>query len=624
MLPVLTLRSLSRPSPTLLRRSLSSLATAPAVRIVEVGPRDGLQNIKKSVPLPVKLELIERLSRAGVKIMEPTSIVSPKAIPQLQDSQELLSTKSIKDLIAQEGTKYPVLIPNLKGLQIAKKLGVKEITVFVSATEGFSRANINCTVEEGLKRAEEVTKGAVQSGMTVRGAVSCIFSDPYEGPTDPSAVQRAVQRLISAGCYEVLLGDTVGVGCPDDVRNLMKVLLDAGIRVDQLAGHFHDTYGQAVANAWAAYECGVRTFDSSVAGLGGCPFAPGAKGNVSTEDLVYSFHKAGIDTGIDLAKLSETGQWISSVLQGPNNSRAGQAIARKAAASSSSTKEEASSTKLKWELIDQPEGLDILRSGANVKVVLRRPRNGNALTTEMVSQLQRYIKQISTDPTISRIILTAEGKFFCTGMDLSGNSKIDKPGAEGPTQHDMFTELFQTISDAPQVTIAAINGPLYAGGIGLAFACDIRIAVETATLTVSEVKLGLCPSIISQYLLREWGLAFAREAMLSARPITMAELKSIGSVHVLAKDASDLDNQLDAYLVSLRKAAPGASAFVKKLVNAAWQNPGGIEQKKTIKHVFETMMLPGTESEIGLGAWRNGKKSIDWDTLRETQSKPKL
>lgn len=169
MLPTLTLRSLPRPSPTLLRRSLASLATAPAVRIVEVGPRDGLQNIKKSVPLPVKLELIERLNRAGVKLMEPTSIVSPKAIPQLQDSQALLSTQSIKDLIAQEGTKYPVLIPNLKGLQIAKKLGVKEITVFVSATEGFSRANINCTVEEGLKRAEEVTRDAVESGMTVRG-----------------------------------------------------------------------------------------------------------------------------------------------------------------------------------------------------------------------------------------------------------------------------------------------------------------------------------------------------------------------------------------------------------------------------------------------------------------------
>jgi len=454
-------------------------------------------------------------------------------------------------------------------------------------------------------------------------AVSCIFSDPYDGPTDPAAVLHTVSSLFSYGCYEVLLGDTVGVGCPQDVRNLLTYLKEGGVDISKLAGHFHDTYGQAVANAWAAYELGVRTFDSAISGLGGCPFAPGAKGNVATEDLVYSFHKAGIQTGLDLSKLSATGEWISSVLQGPNNSRAGQAIARKNQ-SGSSVSGNIPAKKLQWHYVEQSPNLDILRSGVNVKIVLRRPQNGNALTAEMLTQLQSYIQKASSDLSISRIIITAEGKFFCTGMDLSDKVQA-KPAVQEKkkSDHAMLTELFETISKAPQVTIAAINGPCYAGGIGLAFACDIRIAVETASLTLSEVKLGLCPAIISEYIVREWGPSFTREAMLSARPISMSELKSIGAVHVLAKDVTDLDHQLDTYLVKLRKAAPGASTLVKNVVEVGWSNPGGQKQRDTIKGFFEGMMKLGSESEIGLGAFR-AKKVVDWDSLKENLAKPKL
>lgn len=431
--------------------------------------------------------------------------------------------------------------------------------------------------------------------------------------------------LLSYGCYEVLLGDTVGVGCPEDVRKLLTYLKEGGVDIGKLAGHFHDTYGQAVANAWAAYEHGIRTFDSAISGLGGCPFAPGAKGNVATEDLVYSFHKAGIQTGLDLSKLSATGEWISSVLQGPNNSRAGQAIARKSVGGGGSVSGNIPPKKLQWHFVEQSQNLDILRSGVNVKIVLRRPKNGNALTSEMLTQLQSYIQKVSSDRSISRIIITAEGKFFCTGMDLSDKVQAKPSGQQEKkkSDHAMFTELFETISKAPQVTIAAINGPCYAGGIGLAFACDIRIAVETASLTLSEVKLGLCPAIISEYLIREWGPSFTREAMLSARPISMTELKSIGAVHVLAKDVADLDHQLDTYLVNLRKAAPGASTLVKNVVEVGWSNPGGQKQRDTIKGFFEGMMKLGSESEIGLGAFR-AKKVVDWDALKENTAKPKL
>lgn len=300
-----------------------------AVRIVEVGPRDGLQNFKTHVATETKLELVERLRQTGLKTIELTSIVSPKAVPQLADCRQLLSTKSIQDLQKDEHLRLPVLTPNLKGLQIAMEHNVREVAVFASASEGFSKVNTNCNVAEGLERARQVCDRAIKANIAVRGYVSCIFSDPFDGKTSRQTVVDVVRSLLSMGCYEVSLGDTLGEGTVVDVQDLLLSMSDAGIAINRLAGHFHDTYGQAVANVWAAYQCGIRTFDSSVAGLGGCPYCPGAKGNVATEDLVYLFGRAGIETGVNLDQIVEVGDWISSALGVANESRAGRALVAK-------------------------------------------------------------------------------------------------------------------------------------------------------------------------------------------------------------------------------------------------------------------------------------------------------
>ncbi|KAF7164032.1 hypothetical protein CNMCM5623_008671 [Aspergillus felis] len=355
-----------------------------AVRIVEVGPRDGLQNIKEPVPTCVKLGLIQRLRATGLRTIELTSVVSPKAIPQLADCRDVLGNESVRQMQGQPGLRLPVLIPNVKGLDIAIEQGVKEVAVFVSATEGFSKANINCTVQQGIERAKAVAEKAIEGGITVRGYVSCIFSDPFDGPTGPSAVLHCVQALLDMGCYEVSLGDTLGVGSPDKVRSLLYYLADHNIPLDKMAGHFHDTYGQAVANVWEAYNCGVRVFDSSVGGLGGCPYAPGAKGNVATEDLVYMFETAGIDTGVDLLKLVETGVWISQRLSMSNASRAGTALAVKhglVPSRRSSSSRAATKKQIFWTMVKDPNGLLAYCSGVNVKPIIDRLERGNPLTS---------------------------------------------------------------------------------------------------------------------------------------------------------------------------------------------------------------------------------------------------
>ncbi|KAF7716823.1 Uncharacterized protein PECH_008199 [Penicillium ucsense] len=304
------------------------------VRIVEVGPRDGLQNIPDKISTSTKIELIRRLHETGLTAIELTSVVSPRAVPQLSDCRDLLGHSFVQDLLSSPRQqspeaglmRWPVLVPNVKGLEIAVQNGVREVAVFISATEGFSRANIKCSVEEGIARAREVTRLATKAGLAVRGYVSCIFEDPYNGPTPHHAVLHCVKSLLDAGCHEVSLGDTLGVGSPANVHSLLEYLTGHDIPITRLAGHFHDTYGQAVANVWEAYRYGVRVFDSSVAGLGGCPYAPGAKGNVATEDVVYMFQNAGISTGVDLTKLAETGEWVANELGQINSSRVGRAL----------------------------------------------------------------------------------------------------------------------------------------------------------------------------------------------------------------------------------------------------------------------------------------------------------
>ncbi|TMH37963.1 MAG: hydroxymethylglutaryl-CoA lyase [Betaproteobacteria bacterium] len=274
------------------------------VRIVEVGPRDGLQNEKASVPTDVKVGLIDRLTDAGLPSIEAASFVSPKWVPQMADSAQVMAA-----IRKKPGVRYPVLTPNMKGLEAALAVHCDEVAVFVAATESFSRKNINCSIAESLERARPVTEEARAHGVRVRGYISCVLGCPYEGEVEPQRVRDVAGVLKSLGCYEVSLGDTIGTGTAGKTQKLISTIAEV-IPIAELAGHFHDTYGQALANVYAAMELGVATFDSSVAGLGGCPYAKGATGNLATEDLLYMLDGLDIETGVDMTGLRIAGQYI--------------------------------------------------------------------------------------------------------------------------------------------------------------------------------------------------------------------------------------------------------------------------------------------------------------------------
>jgi hydroxymethylglutaryl-CoA lyase len=290
------------------------------VRIVEVGPRDGLQNEQQSIATATKLELIERLAAAGLRDIEATSFVSPKWVPQMADHVQIM-----RGLKRREGVNYPVLTPNLKGFEAAVAEGVTEVAVFAAASEGFSQKNINCSIDESIDRFVPVFEAAQRLGVKVRGYVSCVVACPYDGTIAPGKVADVAARLHELGSYEVSLGDTVGAGTPASVLAMLEAVAKR-VPVTRLAGHYHDTYGMAVANVYASYCFGLRVFDSSVAGLGGCPYAKGATGNVATEDVVYFLHGLGADTAIDLDALVNCGAWISAALNRETGSRVGRAL----------------------------------------------------------------------------------------------------------------------------------------------------------------------------------------------------------------------------------------------------------------------------------------------------------
>jgi hydroxymethylglutaryl-CoA lyase len=295
-------------------------------RIVEVGPRDGLQNEKQEVPTQVKLELIERLADAGLPAVEATAFVSPKWIPQMADHTEVLER-----IRRKPGVSYPVLTPNLKGFEAARAAGATEVAIFGAASEAFSKKNINCSIAESLERFRPVAEAARAANVKVRGYISCVLDCPYEGPIDAEKVAVVAGALYDMGCYEISLGDTIGTGTPGRTQKMIEAVAKR-VPIGKLAGHYHDTYGQALANIYASLEMGVATFDSSVAGLGGCPYAKGASGNVATEDVVYMLHGLGIETGVDLDKLVAIGQWICGVIGKDPVSKAGRALAAKKAA----------------------------------------------------------------------------------------------------------------------------------------------------------------------------------------------------------------------------------------------------------------------------------------------------
>jgi hydroxymethylglutaryl-CoA lyase len=295
------------------------------VRVVEMGPRDGLQNEPREVPTAIKVELIERLADAGLPAVEATAFVSPKWVPQMADHAEVLER-----IRRKPGVSYPVLTPNLKGFEAARAAGATEVAIFGAASEAFSKKNINCSIAESLERFRPVIEAARKADISVRGYVSCVLGCPYEGEVKPERVADVAGALYDMGCCEISLGDTIGVGTPAKT----KLMIDAcseRVPIAKLAGHYHDTYGQALANTYASLELGVRTFDASIAGLGGCPYAKGASGNVATEDVVYMLHGLGLQTGINLDALVEIGSWISGVLGRDYGSKAGKAIAAKKA-----------------------------------------------------------------------------------------------------------------------------------------------------------------------------------------------------------------------------------------------------------------------------------------------------
>jgi hydroxymethylglutaryl-CoA lyase len=294
------------------------------ITITEVGLRDGLQNEPNIVPTPIKLELIGKLIDANVSIIEATSFVSPKWVPQMSDHTEL-----VKALTLDGPTKFPVLVPNLKGLDNALASGVKDIAVFAAASDTFSSKNINCSTKESIVRFKEVIKQAKMQGLNVRGYVSCVLGCPYEGEISPSQVAYVANALFEAGCYEISLGDTIGVGTPHKATKMLKECTRL-IPIEHLSVHFHDTYGQALANIYACLQEGVQVIDSAIAGLGGCPYAKGASGNVATEDVLYLLQGLNLKTGIDLDKMIMTGQWICDYLKRDNNSKVAKARLSKA------------------------------------------------------------------------------------------------------------------------------------------------------------------------------------------------------------------------------------------------------------------------------------------------------
>ena len=290
------------------------------VRMVEVGPRDGLQNEPAIVPTPIKVGLIDRLTAAGLPAIEATSFVSPKWVPQMADNAQVMAA-----IRRKPGVGYPVLTPNRQGFDAALAAGCDEVAVFVAASETFSRKNTNCSIVEGIERAQTVVRAASAHGVRVRGYISCVLGCPYEGEIAPERVRDVAAALWAMGCYEISLGDTIGTGTAGKTQKLIETVA-AAVPIAEQAGHFHDTYGQALANIYAALQLGVATFDSSVAGLGGCPYAKGATGNVASEDVLYLLSGLGIETGVDMTRLRVAGSYIPAHLGRPPVSRVARAL----------------------------------------------------------------------------------------------------------------------------------------------------------------------------------------------------------------------------------------------------------------------------------------------------------
>lgn len=401
--------------------------------------------------------------------------------------------------------------------------------------------------------------------------VSCIFVDPYEGPTNPSSVLRCVKELLEMGCYEVSLGDTTGAGTPAKVATLIRYLEKNGIPLNRLAGHFHDTYGQAVANVLQAYICGIRVFDASVGGLGGCPFAPGAKGNVATEDVVLMFENAGIQTGINLTELVATGNWINQQVRGSSESlRSGYSSdTLKVLQKESQPREKElrlpsfrpmSMKHMKASLtrVKHADKIRFLQSeGGDLKIILNRPNRGNMLTTSMLTQIIKCLKTYQSNSSVNRVVITGTGSYFCAGVDLKRESSENSAhknaaAAERNTAFDLLVQLFDIIDQYPKPVIACLNGHACGAGVALALACDERIMIQTATINlIPKKEKNMLSDLLSRT--RYFISATTKEEegwprKLSARPISGSELQVLGLVTEIAEGKKDMQTKLESYL----------------------------------------------------------------------------
>lgn len=412
------------------------------------------------------------------------------------------------------------------------------------------------------------------------------------------------------GCYEVSLGDTLGVGCPDKVRSLLTYLEEHDVSLELLAGHFHDTYGQAVANTWEAYNCGLRVFDSSISGLGGCPYAPGAKGNVATEDLVYMFHNAGIDTGLDMLKLVETGLWISTRLSRENASRAGIALANTHGLVCPPRHTEHAPTKAAtWTPVNTKGRLLTYRSGGNFKIVLNRPKRGNTLTQKMVADLIAIFANCNKDPSLLNIIITATGGYFCMGVEIGKSMPFIAQGASRNPQAKHLAALLELMKRSPKTTVACVNGHAFGGGVDLALACDVRISLRAATLTFTEATFEQAKNANSR-----WKSAFIRNAVFSTHSTTAEKLNSLGLVSEIVEDQGQLRAGLDDLLMRLNNSRPAKPRGSR---DSAWSTRAGWDaQADTLDTTFFKMM----KLEVGQGDMKASYSGRKEDLKRALRS----
>lgn len=534
------------------------------VKVVEVGPRDGLQNEEKKIETASKIRLIEMLADSGLSHIEVSSLVSPKWIPQLADAVEVASGLALKGKVVTS-----LLVPNEKGYERFKSTKLDQVALFMSASQSHSKANINKSIEEAFQALEAVITPARRDGFALRCYVSVAFECPYEGPVAPDTVRGIVERLLSSGVDEISLGDTIGAATPDQVAFLIR-LLKQDLPLSKLALHFHDTRGTALANVLAGLSEGVSIFDASIGGLGGCPYAPGAAGNLATEDLVYMLHSMGIDTGVDLDRLVDAGAYAQSIVGRELPGRYLQAaLSRRAKGCPSLECDNKSMSKAvavdeRVVLVEKGDGLAWIK--------LNRLSVHNCLSREVLNSIIKAAFELACDPQVRVVaIIGAGAKVFCAGADLTERKTM----TEGETLDylALIQKTMKALESMPQPVIAAINGSAFGGGTELALACDLRVMMSGAQLRLTEVKLGIIPGAGgTQRLPRLIGKSKAKEMILTAAPLSAQAGLELGLIHRVVTDDGALDengfmvplmNEVKVWAQEIKKAAPLSLAQAK-------------------------------------------------------------